>query len=198
MAHSAKALFMNSRLATKRWPHSPPHLLSEPGAYIVTSGCYQKQFFFSSATRLTFLSKSLLDLAEKYGWQLQAWAVFPNHYHFVAESAKPQTLRIVIRHLHSVTARYVNEIDHSPGRKVWFEYWDTHLTRHRSYLARLGYVHLNAVKHGLVQKAEDYPWCSAGWFRARSSEEFYRTVMEIPHDHILVPDDYDLEPIQPD
>ena len=36
--------------------------------------------------RLEFLHDSLLGLAEEYGWNLQAWAVFSNHYHFVAMS----------------------------------------------------------------------------------------------------------------
>jgi putative transposase len=189
--------------ATQRWVRSPPHLLGQPGAYIVTSGCCQKQPFFSSATRLTFLVHLLLDLAEKYGWHLQTWAVFPNHYHFVGESAKPHTLRVFIRHLHSVGARYVNEIDHSPGRRIWFQYWDTHLASHRSYVARLGYVHLNAVKHGLVQRPEDYPWCFAGWFRGRHLERLDPRAMEFSHDQgslkeDLVPDDYDVEPIQLD
>jgi putative transposase len=172
------------------WPHGPVHRLSAPGAYIVTSGTYRKEPFFASSARLTFLTNSLLELAEKYGCLLQAWAVFANHYHFVAELQRPESLGTMIRHLHSATARHINQLDSLTDRKVWFQYWDTHLTFHKSYLVRLGYVHGNAVSHGVVRLAEHYPWCSAGWFRRRAPRAFYRTVMEFPGDEVIVPDDF--------
>jgi putative transposase len=68
----------------RHWPHSPIHRLSGTGAYMVTAGTYRKTPFFSSPGRLSFLCDALLQLAELYRWRLQAWAVFPNHYHFIA------------------------------------------------------------------------------------------------------------------
>jgi len=56
------------------------------GAYIVTGATYLKKPTFAGHQRLEYLCDLLLDLAEKYQWQLQAWAVFPNHYHFIALS----------------------------------------------------------------------------------------------------------------
>jgi hypothetical protein len=38
----------------------------------------------------------------------------------------------------------------------------------KSWLARLNYVHQNAVKHGLVPIAHQYPWCSAPWFETNA------------------------------
>jgi putative transposase len=172
------------------WPHSPVHRLDGPGTYIVTAATYQKQLYFGSSARLTHLTNALLALAEKYGCSLRAWAVFANHYHFVGASAERETLRRLARHLHADTARYINEEDGVTGRKIWFQYWDTQLTYHRSYLARLGYVHGNAVRHGLVREAEAYHWCSAAWFRRRAPRAFYRTVMEFPNDRVIVPDDF--------
>jgi putative transposase len=172
------------------WPHSPVHRLDAPGTYIVTAATYQKQLYFASSARLTLLTNSLLELSQKYECSLQAWAVFANHYHFVGTSAGRETLRRLTRHLHADTARYINGEDDATGRKVWFQYWETQLTYHRSYLARLGYVNGNAVRHGLAREAEEYPWCSAGWFRRCAPRAFYRTVMEFPNDRVIVPDDF--------
>ncbi len=173
------------------WPHSPIHRLSETGAYMVTSGTYRKEPLFHTPERLSLLCETLLELAQTYAWELQAWAVFSNHYHFVALSpAQPETLRSFIRHLHSVTARELNHRDQTPGRRVWFEYWESHLTYQRSYLARLSYVHRNAVRHGVVQTPSQYRWCSAGWFERRASPAFYRTIMSFPCDRLSVADDY--------
>lgn len=175
------------------WPHAPIHRLQQAGAYMVTSGTYQKAPIFNSPERLTLLANSLFDLAENYQWQLQAWAVFANHYHFMAESEKPQNLKNLIRHLHSSTAIVVNQQDNTPGRRVWFQYWESHLTFQHSYFARLNYVHHNAVRHGVVSKASLYPWCSASWFERKATTSFLKTIMMFPTDKLEIPDDYSVE-----
>jgi putative transposase len=173
------------------WPHAPVHRLSEAGAYIATSGTYLKRHFFRTPERLRLVHDLLLELALKYGWELQAWAVFSNHCHVVASSpADASTLRTMLSELHTRTAISVNEMDSTPGRQVWYDYWDTHLTFPRSYFARLNYVHQNPVKHGVVKAAEDYPWCSARWFEARAPEPFKRTVRSFKIDRVSVPDDF--------
>ena len=53
---------------------------------------------------------------------------------------------------------------HARAAAIWHNFWDTELTYEKSYLARLNYVHQNAVKHGLVARACQYRWCSAAWF----------------------------------
>jgi putative transposase len=52
--------------------------------------------------------------------------------------------------LHFETACHVNRLDQRTDRNVWFNYGETRLTYEKSYLARLSYVHRNAVKHRLV------------------------------------------------
>jgi putative transposase len=175
------------------WPHGPTHQLDAAGAYIITAGTYRRQAFFKSSERLAYLCETLLALAAQYEWKLEAWAVFPNHYHVVAisEEQRPELGRF-IGHLHTVTAKEINRRDKTPGRKVWFQYWDSRITYQKSYLARLNYVHANAVKHGLVRLAEQYEWCSAGWFRRRAGRAFYQTVMEMPFEGIKVVDDFEV------
>jgi putative transposase len=181
----------NVTISTLRdWPHAPSHRLATPGAYVVTAGTYQKQHFFGSADRLNFLTNALLNLAERHACHLQAWAVFPNHYHFVAEIEDPAALRRLIAHLHTSSAAEVNRLDGLEGRRVWFQYWDTHLTYPRSFFARLNYVHTNPVRHGIVKMAERYPWCSAGWFRRRADRSFYRTIVRFPCERVTMPDEF--------
>jgi putative transposase len=99
----------------------------------------------------------------------------------------------MLRRLHAVTAQAVNRLDGAEGRKVWFEYWDTHLSFERSYLARLHYVHQNPVRHGLVRSAIRYPWCSAAWFEQHAQPTFFRTVTSFKIDRVRVLDDYQVE-----
>ncbi len=174
------------------WPHSPIHRLSETGIFMVTSGTYQKTPFFHSADRLTLLANSLIELCQKYSLGLETWAVFPNHYHFVAQVPQAQNLKRFARHLHSTTAIAMNREDNLPARKIWFQYWESHITFQRSYLARPNYVHQNPVKHKVVRVASQYPWCSAGWFERKADPAFFKTVMNFPYDKLEIPDDFDV------
>jgi putative transposase len=180
----------------RNWPHSPAHALRDAGSYIITAGTYNKAPLFRGADRLTKLTNYVLELADRHGWSLQAWAVFPNHYHLVGDSQIPESLRSFLRHLHSVTAIEANKWDETPGRRVWFEFWETRITFPRSYFARLNYVHQNAVRHGLVRLGSQYPWCSAAWFERKATRSFFQTVAAFPTDKLHVPDDFEVQSVE--
>ena len=59
------------------------------------------------------------------------------------------------------------------------------------YNARLHYVHLNPVKHGSIENAEDYPFCSYKWFLDMADDAFRITVMDQPIDRVDIFDDFD-------
>src|SRR5262249_13683669 len=107
-------------IAKKEWPHAPVHRLSEHGTYMVTAGTLQKAHVFHDAARLDLLEGTLLALARAYGWHLEAWAVFSNHYHFVGHTlAAPARLREFLTQMHANVAREVNRMDGRDGRQVW-------------------------------------------------------------------------------
>ena len=161
---------VSGELPPKDWPHAPVHRLSEHGIYFVTAGTLHKQRLFDTPAKLDLLERMLLSVAKKYVWQLEAWAALVNHYHFVARGAPDsKPMREFLRELHSRAAIELNRMDGVEGRTVWHNFRDTRLTYQYSYLARLSYVHQNAVKHGLVPVANQYPWCSAAWFERVAS-----------------------------
>ena len=178
-------------ISNKAWPHAPIHRLSSDGTYMVTAATLYKRPFFSSPEKLTLLENEILTLAKLYDWQLEAWSVFMNHYHLIArgESATA-TLDTYLKHLHSQTAIDVNREDSAPGRQVWYNFWETKLTYEHSYLARLNYVHQNAVKHGLVRVASQYSWCSAAWFERTASPAAVKTIYSFKTDKLRIDDDY--------
>ncbi len=49
---------------------------------MVTGATLHKAHLFSTGEKLTLLEDNLLTLAKQHRWQLEAWAVFANHYHF--------------------------------------------------------------------------------------------------------------------
>ena len=177
----------------EQWPHAPIHLPTGGGTYFVTAGTYLKQHFFRNRAAVEMLHEALLRLGKEHGWELEAWAVYSNHYHWVGSSPEgAPAVKAFAQHLHSETARVLNEWDAEPGRKVWHQYRDKELTYPKSYFARLNYVMSNPVKHGLVADAKAYPWCSAAWFERTSTPARVKTVRSFKADRIQEEDDFDV------
>ena len=178
------------------WPHAPVHQLSSSGTYFVTAGTYGKLHHFRHRDRLTVLHRGLLKVTHDFGCNLEAWAVFSNHYHFVAQSPADEdgalSLGRMLGLLHEKTAKWINKLDATPGRKVWHNFRETLLTYQKSYLARLNYVHQNPVKHGLVPVANLYRWCSAAWFERTATPAQVKTIYAFPVDRVNVYDEYDV------
>jgi len=100
------------------WHHAPPHRFGDDGAYMVTAGTYRKRHILSAPEKLSLVRDRLRELAPEYGWDLRAWAVLSNHYHFVAlPPEEPGSLSDMVRHLHSDTARQLNRMDDRGGRR---------------------------------------------------------------------------------
>ncbi len=132
---------------------------------MVSAGTYLKVPYWNTPERLDYLLEALFTRAAEFGWQLQAWAVLSNHYHFVATSPEnPTNLSKFLGKLHMTTAKQLNVWDGTPSRKVWYQYWDSQITFEDAYLARLNYVNHNPVHHGAAEDATRYRWCSANWF----------------------------------
>ncbi len=179
------------RLCKRPWPHAPVHKLTEHAVYFVTAGTLHKELLFTGAARLELFASKLHGLANHYRWQLEAWAVFRNHYHFVARGCPGSApLDKYLKHLHADTARELNRLDGRAGRQVLHNFWDTKLTFEKSYLARLNYVHQNPVKHGLVPVANQYPYCSAAWFERVATPAMVQTIYNFKTDQVKVPDDF--------
>jgi putative transposase len=175
----------------KVYPHNPPHYFVPNAMYMVTGTVLGKQPLLNENRRKEFVLQVLLDRAKLFNWSLEAWAVLSNHYHFVAQAPENATsLQKFIQQLHSITAVQINRWDQSPGRQVWYNYWDSCLTYEKSYLARLHYVHTNAVKHGLVTHATDYPFCSHEWFIEQGGDDLKKQVFDQPIDRIHLLDDF--------
>jgi putative transposase len=180
------------------WPHAPEHRLHVRGTYFVTASTYLRQHHYRGKARLAVLHRGLLKVAFDFGWRLEAWAVFSNHYHFIGhtpeDQATAESLSRMLGLLHEKLAKWINRLESAPTRKVWHNFRETRLTYEKSYLARLNYVHQNPVKHGLVAAANQYPWCSARWFERTATPAQIKTIYRFKTDQLKVPDDFEVCP----
>jgi putative transposase len=91
----------------------------------------------------------------------------------------------MIQKLHSLTTKEINRREGQSGRtRLWQNYRETHLTYQRSYLARLNYVHHNAVHHRLVTLGTMWKWCSAAAFAEAVTPAWFQTITSFKYDEI--------------
>jgi len=175
----------------KTYLYNPPHYFVPYAMYMVTGSILHNQHLLKENRKKQFLLETLLERSKLLGWEIQAWAILNNHYHYIAKAPdQANTLSKLIRQIHSITAIQMNNWDKTPGRQVWFNYWDTCLRYEKSYLVRLHYVHLNPVKHGLVDNAMNYPYCSYRWFMEQGEDDLRKLVFDQAIDRINVKDDF--------
>ena len=142
----------------KDWPHAPTHRFDSAGTYMVTAATLDKELLFLGKENLNLLESSLLSLAKIYHWGLQAWAVFPNHYHFVGRNQDPSgNLGLFLKHLRAETARELNRRDDRRDRTVWFNFWDTKLTFERSYFGEVELCAPESRKAWTGQRSQSVP-----------------------------------------
>ena len=178
---------------TRHWPHAPPHRLSQGGVYFVTARSAEGRDLLGDAAMKDWFQETLFITAKEFGWTLEAWAILSNHYHLIGHSPNgpegAQSLRDMIRKLHSLTTKELNRRENQAGRtRLWQNFRETCLTHQRSYLARLHYVHQNAVHHKLVALGSDWKWCSAAAFKKEVTPAWLKTITSFQYDEIAAKD----------
>ncbi len=179
----------DSAKGTRDWPHAPPHRLESAGVYFLTARTAEARHLLADDSMKDWFQETLFTVVEQFGWQLEAWAILSNHYHLIAHShpdgESAESLRRLVRKLHSLTTKELNRREDQPGRtRLWQNFRETHLTHQRSYLARLHYVHQNAVHHKLVSIGSDWKWCSARAFKEAVTPAWLKTITSFKYDEI--------------
>jgi putative transposase len=151
-----RAIYMSDSIF-KTAPYNPPHLFVSDTLYMLTASIYGKAHLMKSPERRPEWQDAFQEAARIYQWQIIAWVVLPNHYHTIVRSPEQAaTLSKFINSYHKFTARNWNQDDGMNGRKVWWNYWDRCIRCEDDYYSGLRYVFWNPVKHGLVERPEDY------------------------------------------
>ncbi len=112
-------------------------------------------------------------------YRLFAWVVMPNHVHVLFQPLGEWTVAKVVASWKSFAGRRIGEFMRGSGRdgdvcqagdwrslgasRIWHrEYWDRFIRDQRHFETVVQYIHENPVKAGLVTKAEEWVWSSAG------------------------------------
>ena len=144
----------------KKYPHNPPHLFVDGAFYFITGGIIEKRHLLKDEVGKDFLREAMRKWFPQFGWKLDAWIILSNHYHLMAKANLSKDMPTIINRLHGASATFFNRKDGTPGRKVWWNYWDTCIRGDIDFEFRMSYIYWNAVKHGVVEHPKDYKWSS--------------------------------------
>lgn len=138
----------------------PPHVYLDNYYYFLVSKTIGGQLFFNTFKKkqiiLTCLGKSL----KKFNFTCQSWVILNNHYQIVIKTDRGVNLQKFIAKMNSESARILNSWENCRGRKIWWNYWDACLSNKKSFWIHINYNHHNPVKHGYVDKPEEYYFSS--------------------------------------
>jgi REP element-mobilizing transposase RayT len=93
---------------------------------------------------------------EASAWRTGRYILLPDHLHLFASPGEPEGISLEnwIKYWESQFRKKHKQ----PQFKFQTDHWDTRLRSNESYEEKWEYVRNNAVRHGLVQRAEDWPF----------------------------------------
>jgi putative transposase len=128
--------------------------------HVTQRGNRQADVFIDAEDRRKYLS-SLDNFTRKYGLEVLAYCLMTNHVHLVVVPVAANSLGNSLRDTHTIYAAHMNRKEGFTGHLWQGRFFscvldDTHLW------TAVRYVERNPLRAGMVARAEDYPWSSAG------------------------------------
>ena len=129
------------------------------GTYFITAVTFRKNSLFQSDRMADLFVEVLLGYRSQDKYLLHEFVLMPDHFHLLITP----TLTLE-RALQLVKGGFSFRVKRELGfgGEIWEKsYRDRRVRDWQEYCAFRRYIHLNPVKKGLVQRAEQYPYSSA-------------------------------------
>ena len=134
--------------------------------------CYEhKPIIGTSISRIQGFENIVLDTINTEYDKVYSYVILPNHYHILIKTDNIKNLLNRIFILHRKLASNWNKEDDSMGRKIWCNIMDSGIKGDRHFWATMNYIHNNPVKHGYVDKWQDWKFSSAEAFIKNEGKE---------------------------
>jgi putative transposase len=163
----------------------------EPGhVHELTFSCYNKYRFLRSERTCGWLARSIDEARGRWDFDLWAYVFMPEHVHLIvrprgAGSAVASILkgikqpvgRRAIRYLESEAPRWLPKLTRERNGRTERLFWqpgggyDRNIIEPRTLTLAMAYVHENPIRRGLVERATDWRWSSAGWYQGEPKND---------------------------
>jgi len=192
LAHPSGFHFQGKEHLKKR--HHPIHIYLDDQLYFLTAHTYRNQYQLQEKFHKERLLDKIKEFLHDFNFSLYAWVILSSHYHIQFKTSKGKALAKVIGKIHTSYSFEMNKLDNKRGRKIWQNYWDWCIRSEKDFWTHFNYIHHNPLKHGYVQKMEDYEFSSYRHWLNKKGDEWMKSVFEqypvidftIEHDEFYV------------
>ena len=131
----------------------------EGGVYHLISRCLNHEYLLAGEAERRWYLAALERALSRTDTVMIGWCIMSNHAHLVVRSGK-RRLSDLMRRVNVSYANWKNRKEKRIG-PVFASRYKSILVEEESYLLELiRYIHLNPVRAGLVDRAEDSDWSS--------------------------------------
>jgi putative transposase len=137
------------------------------GTYFFTVNLLQRQGNDLLIRHIDLLRASIKSVRVCHPFTIHSWVVLPEHMHCVIELPENDAdFAMRWRLIKTEFSKALPRIENRTGvrirrgeRGIWQRrYWEHLIRDERDYRAHMDYVHINPVKHGLVERVADWPY----------------------------------------
>jgi putative transposase len=133
-----------------------PRQLREGARYHVSARANRKEMLLDSSAMKALFLEVVKRAKGKYNFRIENFCVMGNHFHFILQPLKGESLSAIMRWIMSVFAMSWNRIHKLTGH-VWGErYFSRIIDSLREYLQIFHYIIENPVKACLVSDGRDF------------------------------------------
>ena len=138
---------------------APPRGNTGLATYFITAATFQKHSLFQSDRMADLFMEVLFHYRSQRKYLLHEFVLMPDHFHLLVTPTF--TLERALQLMKGgFSFRAKRELGF--GGEIWERsYYDHRVREWEEYCAFRRYIHLNPVRKGLVERAEDYPYSSA-------------------------------------
>lgn len=128
----------------------------------ITNVVHQRAPIFANETYLELFRKTLRNVKQLYPFQMIAYVFLPDHMHLMIRPLETSNFSQIMKSVKgNFTYAYKQKTGISGSLKFWQKRFYDHLIRDETDFANhLHYLHYNPVKHGYVNRPEDWPHSS--------------------------------------
>ncbi len=128
--------------------------------HFVTFSCYQRLRYLGSAAARDLFEEALARMAYCHRFEVVGYVVMPEHVHLLLSEPETGLLSVGLQALKLAVSKRSEE------RPFWTaRYYDFNVFTEAKRVEKLGYIHRNPVKRGLVEQPEEWRWSSCRYYQ---------------------------------
>ncbi|CCJ34514.1 transposase [Caloramator australicus] len=142
----------------------PPRIIYSGAIYHIYQRGNNKEDIFKEEEYKKFFLKQLKNLNIRFDFNILAYAIMSNHYHFLIKTGDTPISDIIFN-LNNIYAKYYNEKLNRSGH-VFESRFNSKVVLDDAYLiCLLRYIHRNPVRANIVKSVDEYRWTSHYFYK---------------------------------